>query len=160
MEPPYARELRDVVIEAASRLAAVPDTIASSRPAPGKWSVKEIIGHLIDSAINNHGRFVRACSTGALSFPGYEQEAWVAAQRYADADFPGLLNVWRELNVNLARVMATISVEDRLRERRSHNLHQIAFRPLPADQPATLDYLMEDYVEHLKHHLRQIDYLV
>jgi hypothetical protein len=58
------------------------------KPAPDRWSKKEILGHLIDSAANNHQRFVRAQGTPRLEFPGYEQEFWVATQAYASAPGP------------------------------------------------------------------------
>ena len=133
----------------------LPPALAARQPAPGKWSIKEIVGHLIDSACNNHQRFVRAQWTTDLVFPGYEQDLWVTSQRYVDAPWPELVVFWREYNLHLARVMAAIPAHDRERPRHPHNLDQIA-TPVPPDQPATLDYFMRDYVEHLKHHLRQI----
>ena len=64
------------------RLADIPDDIAARKPAPNRWSKKEILGHLIDSAANNHQRFVRAQSAPLLEFPEYAQEFWVATQSY------------------------------------------------------------------------------
>jgi hypothetical protein len=58
-EPEYVTDLRTMVDRAAEELRAISDAVAGARPAPGKWSVKEIVGHLIDSAANNHQRFVR-----------------------------------------------------------------------------------------------------
>ena len=91
----YAEDLRRTVIEAAASLSAVSPEDASKRPAPGKWSAKEIIGHLVDSAANNHQRFVRAQLQDDLVFAGYEQDAWVAAQRYGDAPWVELVVLWR-----------------------------------------------------------------
>ena len=72
---------------------AISDEAAATPPAPGKWSPKEVIGHLIDSAINNQGRFVRAQLDRNLNFPGYEQEGWVRLQRYNDrAPFNGAVS--------------------------------------------------------------------
>jgi hypothetical protein len=152
----YTDDLRTTVVDTAASLAAMSDEAAARRPGPGKWSPKEIIGHLIDSAANNHQRFVRAQLHDDLLFPGYAQDAWVAVQRYQDAPWLELLTLWRAYNLHLARLIEVMSEEVRLRERRRHNLHELAWQPVPPDTPATLDYFMRDYVGHLHHHLRQI----
>ena len=127
------------------------------RPEPSQWSPREVMGHLIDSASNNHQRFVRAAlAPEDLIFPGYEQDRWVEAQRYAEAPWAELVTLWASFNRHLARVMEATPADVRLNERRRHNLDELAFYRLPADEPATLDYFMRDYVRHLQHHLHQI----
>lgn len=155
-EPRYAVRLRAVVDTAEPLLRALPDARTRQRPAPGKWSPSEIVGHLVDSASNNHQRFVRAAWQEDLVFPGYAQERWVELQRYEDASWAELVSLWSSFNRHLARVMAAIPEEARTRPRARHNLDEIAWRTIPPSQPATLDYFMEDYVGHLEHHLRQI----
>jgi len=91
-----------------------------------------------------------------LVFPGYEQDQWVALQDYQNAPWRETISLWAAFNRHLARVMAAIPESVRSRPRASHNLDEIAWRSVPATQPATLDYFMADYVEHLEHHLRQI----
>ena len=154
----YADDLRTTVVQAAASLAAMSDEAAGRRPGPGRWSPKEVIGHLIDSAANNHQRFVRAQLQDDLVFAGYAQDAWVAVQRYQEATWQELLTLWRAYNLHIARLIEVMPVEVRLRERPRHNLHELAWRPLPAGTPPTLDYFMRDYVGHLHHHLRQIDH--
>lgn len=156
MNPPYAETLRTTVTAAAATLLTISDDASARRPAPGKWSAREILGHLIDSAANNHRRFVRAENQPDLVFDGYDQEAWVQRQGYAEAPWPELVTLWRVYNLHLARVMTLIPAEVRERPHRRHNLHEVAWRPVPPDQPATLDYFMADYVDHLRHHLAQI----
>ena len=151
-----ADDLVRAVETAAPRLLAMDNEATAQPPAPGKWSPREILGHLIDSASNNHQRFVRAQWQDDLVFQGYDQDAWVSAQRYQDAAWRDLVTLWRAFNLHLAHVMRTVPADVRQQPRVRHNLDQVAFVPVPADQPATLEYFMEDYVRHLQHHLRQI----
>jgi hypothetical protein len=149
-------ELRATVERAAAALVSLPESATTKHPAPGKWTPRQIVGHLIDSATNNHRRFVLAQFQDDLVFDGYDQDAWVAAQRYNEESWRELVQLWRAVNVHLAHVMAATPEADRRRPRARHNLDRIAFRPVPSDRPATLQYFMDDYVEHLEHHLRQI----
>jgi hypothetical protein len=126
------------------------------RPQPGKWCPREVIGHLIDSASNNHQRFVRAQFQDDLVFSGYEQDAWVSLQRYRDAPWEDLIVLWRSFNLHIARIMDSVPIDERVRLRPRHNLDELAWKPVPRDEPATLDYFMSDYVAHLQHHLAQI----
>ena len=153
----YTFRLRALAEVWAPRLLRLDDEAASARPRPGGWSPKEIVGHLIDSASNNHQRFVRAQFQESLSFPGYDQDAWVAVQRHQDAPWPELVELWRLFNLQIARVMVAASDTERSRLRAEHNLDRIAWRTVPASEPVTLDYFMADYVGHLEHHLAQID---
>ena len=148
--------LRKAVDAATPRLLALSEAEAARRPAAGKWSPKEVLGHLVDSASNNHQRFVRAQFTEDLVFPGYRQEAWVAAQDYQAAPWPDLVGLWRLFNLHLARVIEAIPPAVRQRPRARHNLHEIAWKTVPEDRPSTLEYFMRDYVDHLEHHLSQI----
>jgi hypothetical protein len=152
----YINELRSVVERSTPALLALSEAETALRPAPGKWSPREVLGHLIDSASNNHQRFVRAQLQDGLVFPGYEQDAWVKVQRYQHAPWTELVTLWRAFNLHLAWVMAAVPEAERLRERHRHNLDEIAWQAVPPEEPATLDYFMGDYVSHLKHHLRQI----
>jgi hypothetical protein len=156
----YRVALRNAVREAAAILDELSDEVVTTRPAPGKWSIKEIVGHLVDSAANNHQRFVRARLQDTLVFPGYAQDEWVAAQHYQEAPWRALVTLWREYNLHIARIMDVTPEPVRLREHMRHNLHELAWQPVPAGRPATLDYFMRDYVGHLQHHLRQIRALI
>ena len=149
-------ELRRAITAATPRLERITDANAARPRAPGKWSRKEIVGHLIDSASINHERFVRAQLTDDLVCPTYDQEAWVRLQHYANAPWIELVSLWSLFNLQLARVMEAVPQELRTRERMRHNLSQVAFRTTLPDRPVTLDYFMRDYVAHLEHHLAQI----
>jgi len=158
--PAYAAELRRLVTAYGERLSSLPQSVLRRRPAPGKWSIAEIIGHLVDSASNNHQRFIRGRWQDALVFSGYEQDDWVTAQRYQEADWRTVLDLWKAFNLHIAWVMEQTPAVERKKEYIKHNFDQIAFRPMPVGAPATLDWFMEDYVEHLKHHLKQVDALL
>ncbi len=152
----FINEFRHLIARSAEALLTVSEADSARRPAPGKWSPKEIVGHLIDSASNNHQRFVRAQFQDDLIFAGYDQEAWVAAQRYQETPWATLVALWQAYNLHLARVMAVTPAAVRLHQHQRHNFHQIAWQTIPEDEPATLDYFMRDYVGHLQHHLQQI----
>jgi hypothetical protein len=114
----------------------------------GGWSRKQVLGHLIDSASNNHQRFVRACIEGSLEFPGYDQDGCVKAEAVHLASWTMLIQLWTAYNRYLAHVIAHIpagALESRCR--------------IGAYDPVTLGFLIEDYVRHLKHHLEQIGVL-
>jgi hypothetical protein len=159
MNDAVAERLRDMVVRAAARLETIDERDAARPPASGKWSPKQVLGHLIDSASNNHQRFVRAQFTDDLVFPGYEQEKWVAAQKYDSEPWPAIVTLWREFNLHLAHVIEATPAAARMKPRRSHNLDAIAFVTVPREEPVTLDYFMNDYIDHLEHHLRQISTL-
>ena len=154
--PEYVAELLEAINDAAPALREMSDERSRLRPAPGKWCPREIVGHLVDSASNNHQRFVRAQFQDDLVFSGYEQDAWVSVQRYRDAPWEELIALWYNFNLHIARIMQLVPKDERERPRARHNLDEIAWNPVHRDQPATLDYFMKDYVAHLKHHLAQL----
>jgi hypothetical protein len=152
----FVTTLRQAVDDSASRMLAIGEEQAGLRPAPGKWSRKEILGHLIDSAVNNQARFVRAQQQADLVFDGYDQDVWVRVQRYQERPWPELIQIWCAYNHQIAATMRDASIEELERLRPRHNLQDIGFQPLPPDTAPTLAFLMRDYVVHLQHHLRQL----
>ncbi len=113
--------------------------------APGKWLRIEVLGHLVDSASNNHQRFVRALMQPDLNFPDYKQQECVAVQSYATTDVANVLDLWAAFNFHLAHVMEHIPDE------------KLQTRCTIGDHPtATLAYLVKDYNDHLEHHLAQL----
>ncbi|HUR00781.1 MAG TPA: DinB family protein [Gemmatimonadaceae bacterium] len=152
----YVSELRNAVEKATPLLESISEEASREKPGPRKWCPREVLGHLIDSASNNHARFVRALQQDSLIFPGYDQDAWVEAQRYRETPWRELITFWRSFNFHIARVMEAAPESARRKARPDHNLDQIAWKTVPRTTPTTLDYLMEDYVGHLKHHLNQL----
>lgn len=152
----YIAAFRSDLEIAEPALRRVGDAAAGIPLSPGKWSPKEILGHLVDSASVNHERFLRAVQSDDLVFPGYDQDTWVATQNYNARAWSDLIDLWSAFNRQMFHVMAGMPENQRQRRRDHHSLDDIAFRAVSPDLPATLDYLMSDYVVHLEHHLTQI----
>ncbi|HYG81440.1 MAG TPA: DinB family protein [Pyrinomonadaceae bacterium] len=145
MATDVASELLRVVEAASASLCQIGDPEASFRHDSGKWSKKELLGHLLDSAVNNHHRFDRAQQVEELTFPKYEQEHWVSVQGYAKRSWPELIELWRLYNRHLAHVISLIPEE------------KLAVTCVIGPyEPVSLGYLVEDYLVHLRHHLQQI----
>ncbi len=140
-----ASRLVAVVNAAADRLSELDDVRAGVAPHPGKWCPKEVIGHLLDSAANNHQRFVRAQLVPELTLPGYEQERWVSLQGYGAARWRDLVDLWRLYNLRLAEVIRRIPPEKLATPCR-----------IGGGSPVTLGFIVEDYARHLEHHLAQV----
>ncbi len=138
-------EFRSVVDQAAPEFEIFSESDSSHKLAPDKWSKKEILGHLIDSAANNHQRFVRAQLSAELKLPGYEQELWVHTQRYQNESWGNLVQLWKSYNFHLLHLVASIP-ETALRN----------YCFIGDNEPVTLEFLVQDYVRHLKHHVEQI----
>jgi hypothetical protein len=126
-------------------LAEISESDSKKKSAPEKWSKIEILGHLIDSAVNNHQRFVRAQLSKELRIPGYEQQVWVATQRYQGEPWANLIQLWKSYNLHLLHVISTIP-ENALGN----------YCIIGDNKPVTLEFVIEDYVRHLRHHLEQI----
>lgn len=149
-------DMRSAIDDASVRLHSITEAESELRRATGKWSAKETLGHLIDSAANNHARFVTGQLKDDLVFNGYDQEAWVATQRYHQSSWPVLVTLWKSYNLHLLHVVSSIP-DDKLKQpRRKHNLNSIAWKLVNEGEPTSLEYLVLDYIEHMKHHLRQI----
>ena len=140
-----ARELERVLAASCSDLAAINDHDASLPHATAKWSRKQIIGHLIDSASNNHQRFVRGVETHGGRYPTYDQEFCVRLQRPNDVPWSVLVDLWLNYNQYLAHVVASLPPES------SGYAMKIG-----DNRDVDLLWIAVDYVEHLKHHLNQV----
>ena len=123
------------------RPGKIPDGIASTE----RWTKKEVIGHLIDSASNNHQRFVRGQTRDRPDLPAYEQEGWVRVQNYQAERWSDLIDLWRAYNVHLVHVAECMSEESRRAVCRVGDGPEV-----------TLEWLFVDYVDHLEHHLRKM----
>ncbi len=133
------------VLNIAGRLRQIDEAAASAKPQSNKWSKKEILGHLIDSAANNHQRFIRLQAAARLDLPGYDQDLWVAAGRYQDRAWNDVIDLWEMYNRHLAAVI--------------RNVDPKALRNVwraPDGKDVDLEFIIRDYVVHMRHHLDQI----
>jgi DinB superfamily len=123
-------------------LVTLSEAEASVPERAGKWSAKQVVGHLIDSAVNNLGRIVRMQIEAGKSLPGYEQMEWVRLQHYAEREWAEVLALWFALNEH---VVWTIAHVERAK---------LANDGVVAGEQVTLGFLIEDYIAHMEHHLR------
>lgn len=127
-----------------ARLCAITGEQAAAKRAPDSWSQKEELGHLIDSAANNHQRIARGQMERGLIMPGYDGDRWVTLHGYQNRDWRELIELWRAGNRQL--VSAAESAPD---ASWSNAL-------IVGGEEQTVGFVMVDYVRHMAEHLRHI----
>ena len=135
--------LKHIIDIAPPLLTAIDEEKMSAKPAPGKWSKKEIIGHLIDSATNNHQRFVRG-QFEDIPEVRYDQNKWNEFSFYADMDSQQIISFWTLYNKQLIEIIKRIPTENLQRQVKM------------GEELVTLAFAITDYVAHLEHHLKQV----
>ena len=140
-----SEKLLSVIDTAEPKLRYISASDSAKPILPGGWSRKQVLGHLIDSASNNHQRFVRASLQPSLDFPAYDQERNVGLQAPQEADWPLLVSLWAAYNRYLAHIIA------RLPANKLDTVCHIGSNP-----PVTLGFVASDYLTHMIHHLSQI----
>lgn len=137
-----ASELLEVINEYLLQLNALNGEQSSVKPLPNKWSKKEIIGHLIDSAQNNIRRFIVAQHEENPAII-YKQDDWVRINNYQSYSLNDLIQLWYLLNKQICSILNNSSEE-------------ILQRPCQTESVHSIEWLANDYIKHLKHHLHQI----
>jgi hypothetical protein len=125
-------------------LKEIPERDFSFKPSAIKWSKKEILGHLIDSATNNHQRFVRV-QFEDVPLITYDQDNWNNHSHHGQVDSGHLIKFWQLYNQHLVELIKLISEKSLSRECN-----------IGKEKNVTLQWLIEDYIRHLEHHLKQI----
>ncbi len=149
------KELRVVVNRLKSNIENFPKKIMqfseeelTNQPVPSKWSKKEILGHLIDSAANNHARFVKSQFMDEPFFmESYDQNKWVEVQNYNEKETGSLVELWRYYNEHILFIMENTPEK---------NLQIKCAAQDAFENAETLFLLMKDYVDHMDHHLEKI----
>jgi hypothetical protein len=137
-----ANQLEELVNEYAPLIKAISPDNMNHKPAPNKWSKKEIIGHLVDSALTNSRRFIVAQYEEAPLIV-YAQDEWVIASAYQDYNSDDLIQLWILLNKHIYKILTKMPEHLWSRTCRTQELH-------------TLEWLAEDYIQHLKHHMHVV----
>ena len=140
-----AEEIQKTVFSVLQAIRTMDEKKVHEKQHPTSWAKIEILGHLTDSAINNHQRIIRAIIEPHTESNGYNQNAWVEAQRYINRDWAMVFSVW--MNLNYLLLAAVREVPDAALN------HTIS---IDGKEPITLKFLVKDYNDHLKHHLNQI----
>jgi len=140
-----AQQLRVTIATVEAQLSRMNDDGVSFKPDPDEWSKKEILGHLIDSTANNHQRFVRAVYNAAAQFPVYDQNEWVRIQRYNERPWDSLVALWSAYSYHLCHIIECIPEDAKSS---SCNIGE--------KEPVSLDFVIKDYLRHLRHHLKDL----
>jgi hypothetical protein len=137
--------VRETIEREVPNLRALTDEAAAQNDGrPGSWTRKQELGHLIDSATNNHLRFMLASIDGEFRGPGYAQDKWVEAHGYRDIEWYALVDLWYQYNALLAHLV------ERIPEAHMSNGCVIG------ESVVTLRFVIEDYVRHMQHHLDHV----
>jgi hypothetical protein len=140
---PTIEYLQKIIRVYSRRLEALSDEAYEWRPQSDKWSKKEILGHLVDSAQNNIRRFIVA-QYEEMPNIFYAQDEWVALTGYKDYPNRDLIALWTLLNNHILIILVKMSPDAKQR------------RCKMGGQPQTLAWVAADYCNHLLHHLHQI----
>ena len=146
--PNAIQRLENNLLEFPERFLRFSEEEILEKPAPGKWSKKEILGHLVDSAINNLKRFT---DVQALPQPcklvQYRQNELVSINRYQQVPLEHVLEMWRSLNKQIVYVVRNTDAEK----------FELVFEfPNDERELKTFGWVFCDYVGHMEHHFRQI----
>jgi len=151
---PVVREIMSRITEWEPILSALPANTISMKRNSQNRTIKQILGHLIDSASNNNHRIVHLhYRENPMSFPNYATEGnndrWIAIQNYQEEDWQNLIHLWKYMNLHLVHV---------IRQARSEKLdNEWVASP---DRRISLRSMVSDYLHHLDLHLNEISGLM
>ncbi len=140
-------QLRTIISEYSRKISNLSESDFAVKPLPNKWSKKEVVGHLVDSAQNNLRRFICGQYESAPPKIKYQQDFWVAANNYQQASQHDVITLWKLINEQIIAVLQRMPAEKYTNTCEMGN---------DQSQLRTLQWLAEDYVKHLKHHLNQV----
>ncbi len=141
-----------LILDVSERINSYSEDELSAKPNPVKWSKKEILGHLCDSATNNLSRFIRAqFEEEPFRVVPYRQDEWVKLNGYNEMKAERIVKLWCALNLQIINVISRIS-EEKLAVK--CDLGDSAFRE--GESEKNLLWLIEDYLVHMEYHLNQI----
>lgn len=139
-------KLRAVIEQYYPLLKAVDDKEFSSKPNPEKWSKKEELGHLIDSAQNNIQRFIRVQYEEQVHIM-YHPDNWVMMNDYQHKETKDVIELWYLLNKQIISILEKIPAD---------KYDALMCFSKDATIRHSVEFIAEDYVQHLTHHLESI----
>ena len=141
------QELQQIIFDYTSKFLAIPEKEFEAKPLPHKWSKKEVVGHLIDSGQNNLRRFICGQYESAPPHIVYDQNFWVQSNDYSNARKEDVIQLWRLINERICSVLESMPVS---------NYSKTCNTGKETLQLRSLEWLADDYVKHLKHHINQV----
>lgn len=149
-------DLEKSIINYSVQFYDISDEEAAFTGSANSWSRKEVLGHLIDSANVNYNRFISTLSKDNLVFDTYPQDDWVQLQDYNNREWKELIELWKNLNSHILKLVKRMPTKVLKKKRIDHNFDKICFELIENGKESTLDYLVKDYFGHLEHHVNQI----
>ena len=142
-----SRDLEAIVNDFYQKYKDLTDVITSRSPGNDEWNLKEIVGHLVDSACNNHQRFVRLQIVDELVFPDYgsDNSRWIRIAGYNELKFKDILLLWKQYNIVIGNIIKKVD-SDKLDNCWVLNGNRV-----------TLKFLMTDYLRHVRDHVKQFE---
>lgn len=141
-----ANELQEIITVYFNKIGSMDTVEFNSKPHPTKWSKKEVLGHLIDSAQNNLRRFIVGQYEDRPHIV-YDQDFWVDANNYRHMPDGDVVGLWKLINERIVAILKKMPVE---------NYERTCNTGKATPTNHSLIWLADDYVKHLKHHLNQI----
>jgi len=152
----YHETISEILTTAVNEIDKIDEATMSLKPAPNKWSKREILGHLVDSAYNNHQRFIKANTQAHLQFEGYDQDEWVKINDYQNRTTGEVVDLWLVCNFHLSFMLKELPETLLHKKTTKHYFHKMCMQPLPEGEASSLSYLIWDYIYHIEYHLKQI----
>jgi DinB family protein len=152
----YNETLLRIIENGSKQIREIDSKKMSLKPSDEKWSKKEILGHLVDSAVNNYQRVMLSQLKNDLIFEGYDQVNWVEFNDYQSRDVEEILKIWESLNIHISQLISTIPESAMNRKTVHHTFDEISMGVLGKGEESNLSYLIWDYIFHVEHHLAQI----
>jgi hypothetical protein len=138
--------LNNIITAELERFKTISEEEWSYKISPEKWSKKEILGHLCDSAFTNIRRFVITQYKENENIV-YDQDFWVKAQNYQNISASEIISLWKVLNIQIVHIVENIPDEA---------LQRTCDTTKTEPRTFTLEYLIQDYIDHLQYHLKTI----
>jgi predicted MPP superfamily phosphohydrolase len=136
------------------KLSTIPEIILINRKNDQNRTIKQILGHLIDSTSNNTHRVVHLqYQKSPFEFPNYatfgNNDRWIAIQNYQNEEWKTMIQLWKSSLLHYCHVVENIDTSKLENE-------WIA----GPDRRITLSSLLMLFLDHFKLHLSEIDALI